>query len=163
MFNWFTTILHCQTLCSHLCKLCQADLQHQTFLSQSAAKKQLGIDCEDLRTKYKSEHLPSHDLHIDQVVMYQDSTSKCWFPATITRLCKEPRNYIITTIDGVQYRKNTSSLGKTYQPQDKKSADKQLLQNNHMQTVKSLKSQNFDNLTQSRPKRDIKPPIKLDL
>ena len=72
----------------------------------NAAKKQLEIDCEDLRKKYKHEHLPSNDLHIDQAVMYQDSTSKLWYPATITRLCKEPRSYMITTKDGVQYRKH---------------------------------------------------------
>ena len=58
----------------------------------NAARKQLGIDCENLRTKYKNEHLPSHDLHIDQVVMYQDTTNKCWYPATVTKLCQEPRS-----------------------------------------------------------------------
>ena len=42
----------------------------------NAARKQLGIDCEDLRTKYKNEHLPLHDLHIDQTIMYKYSTSK---------------------------------------------------------------------------------------
>ena len=42
----------------------------------NAARKQLGLDCEDLRTKYKNEHLPSHDLHFNQVVMYQDPTTK---------------------------------------------------------------------------------------
>ena len=67
----------------------------------NAARKQPGIDCENLRTKYKNEHLPSHDLYINQVVMYQDSTGKRWFPATITKLCKEPRSYIITTKEGV--------------------------------------------------------------
>ena len=128
----------------------------------NAARKQLGIDCEDLRAKYKNEHLPSHDLHIDQTVMYQDSTRKCWFPATITRLCKELRSYIITTKEGVQYRKTQAHL-KPYQPKDKKSEDKHLSQNNNMQTVKSLKSHRIDNLAQSRPKRDIKPLIKLDL
>ena len=58
----------------------------------SAARKQLGIDCENLGTRYRNEHLPLHDFYIDQVVMYQDSTSKWWFPATITKLCKEPRS-----------------------------------------------------------------------
>ena len=66
------------------------------------SQKQLGLDSGDLRNKYKKEHL--HDLHIDQVVIYQDSTSKQWYPATITRLCKKPRSYIITTKEGVQYR-----------------------------------------------------------
>ena len=52
----------------------------------NAARKQLGIDCENLRTKYKNEHLSLHDLYIDQAVMYQDSTSKQWLPVTITKL-----------------------------------------------------------------------------
>ena len=69
--------------------------------------------------------------------MYQDSTSK-WFPATITRLCKEPRSYIITTKDGVQYRKTQAYL-KLYQPQGKKRENEHLSQTNHMQTGKSLK------------------------
>ena len=92
----------------------------------NAARKQLGIDCEDLRTKYKNEHLPLHDLYLDQVVMYQDSTSKHWFPATITKLCKEPRSYIITTKEDVQYRKTQAHL-KPYQPQDKKFKDEHSL------------------------------------
>ena len=111
----------------------------------NAARKQLGIDCENLRTKYKNEHLPSHDLYIDQAVMYQDSTSNWWFPATITKLCKEPRCYIITTKEGVQYRKTQTHL-KPYQPQVKKVEDGQLLQNNHMLRVKNSKSHKIDNL-----------------
>ena len=43
------------------------------------ARKQLGIDCENLRTKYRDEHLPSHDLYMDQEVMFQDSRAKCGF------------------------------------------------------------------------------------
>ena len=76
----------------------------------TTARKQLGIDCEDLIIKYKNEHLPLHDLNMDQAGMYQDSWSKCWFPATITRLCKVPRSYIITTKVGVQYRKTQAHL-----------------------------------------------------
>ena len=128
----------------------------------NAARKQLGIDCKDLRTKYKTENLPANDIHIVQVIMYQDSTSKCWFPATITRLCKEPRSYIITTKDGVQYSKRQVHL-KPYQPQGKKNEEEYLSQTNHMWTVKTSKSQKIDNLAQSIPKRDIKPSIKLDL
>ena len=94
--------------------------------------------------------------------MYLDSTSKQWFPATITKLCKEPRSYIITTKEGVQYKKIQDHL-KPYQPEVKQAEDKHLSQNNHMWTVKPSKSCKIDNLTQSRPKRDIKPPIKLDL
>ena len=113
-----------------------------------------------MKTRYKNEHLTSHDLHLDQAVMYQDSTSKQWFPATITKLCKEHRSYIITNKEGVQYRKTQAYL-KPYQPQVKKLQDEHLLQDSHMWAVK--KSNNTDNLAQSRPKRDIKHPIKLDL
>ena len=96
--------------------------------------------------------------------MYQDSASKQWYPATITRLCKEPRIYIITTKEGVWYRKTQADL-KPYQPQGKKSEDEHLSQSNHMWLVKneSQKPHIIDNLVQSRPKRDIKPPIKWDL
>ena len=56
-----------------------------------AARKQKGLDCENLRTHCKNEHLPMHDLHLQQAVMYQDQTSKRWYPATITKLCQEAR------------------------------------------------------------------------
>ena len=70
----------------------------------------------------------------------------------------------MTTKEGVQYRKTQAHL-KPYQPQDKKVEDEHLLQNNYMQTVKTLNSkyQKIGNLAQSQPKRDIKLPIKLDL
>ena len=42
----------------------------------NAARHQLGLQPEKLWTVYKNEHLPSHDLHIGQDVMYQDVTSK---------------------------------------------------------------------------------------
>ena len=35
----------------------------------NAAKKQLGLQPAKLRIVYKNEHLPSHDLHIEQVVV----------------------------------------------------------------------------------------------
>ena len=75
----------------------------------NTARKQLGLDFEDLRNKYKNEHLPSHDLHIDQEVMYQDSTSKQWYQVAMTRLCKEPRSYIIKTREGTRYRKTQAN------------------------------------------------------
>ena len=42
----------------------------------NAARKQQGLDCEDLSAKYKNEHLPLHDFHLNQVVMYQEPTTK---------------------------------------------------------------------------------------
>ena len=36
------------------------------FPMSNAVRKELGLGCEDLRNKYKNEHLPSHDLHLDK-------------------------------------------------------------------------------------------------
>ena len=70
------------------------------------ASHQLGLNLEQLRSKYKNEHLPAHNIHLNQHVMYQDWSTKQWHPATIISLCIEPRIYIITTKEGVQYRKH---------------------------------------------------------
>ena len=70
-----------------------------------AARHQLGLQPGELRTVYKNEHSPSHDLHIGQDVMYQDVASKWWYPATITSLCVQPRSCNITTRDGVPIEK----------------------------------------------------------
>ena len=67
----------------------------------NAARKQLGLLPEKIRTVYKNKHLLSHDLQIGQHVMYQDVTSKQWYPATITSLCVQPRSYNITNMDGI--------------------------------------------------------------
>ena len=58
----------------------------------NAAREQKGLDCEHLGTQPKNEQVPSHDLHLDQAVMYQDPNYKRWYLATITRLCQEPRS-----------------------------------------------------------------------
>ena len=76
----------------------------------------MGIQSEELRCRYKNQHLPTHDLSLNQTVMYQEPVSKKWYPAKITRLCDEPRSYIITTEEGTQYRKTQTHL-KPYQPQ----------------------------------------------
>ena len=65
----------------------------------------MGIQNEELRAKQKNQHLPTHDLCLNQAVMYQEPISKKWYPARITKLCEEPRSYIITTEEGTQYRK----------------------------------------------------------
>ena len=137
------------------------------LLMSNVARKQLGLDQEQLRSKYKNEHLPSHDLHLGQNVMFQDYTGKQWFLATITILYSELRSYKITTRECVTYRKTQAHL-KPYSPQDKKSEDEHCLsQSSNMWTIKSNGKQynTVDNQTQSYsiPKRDIKPPVKLDL
>ena len=133
----------------------------------NAAKHQLDLQPEKLRTVYKNEHLPSHDLHMGQDVMYQDVAGKWWYPATITSLCAQSRSYNITTRDGVTYRK-TEADPKPYQPQCKKTEDEH--SDSDMWTLKANCKQ-FDNIKRKnyqvqfhlRPKRDIKPPIKLNL
>ena len=72
----------------------------------NATRQWLGLQPEKLRTVYKNEHLPSHDLHIRQDVMYQDVASNNWYPATIESLCLQPRSYNITTRDGITYSKH---------------------------------------------------------
>ena len=52
----------------------------------NAARQQLGLQPEKLITVKMHEQLPSHDLHIRQDVVYEDTTSKWWLPATITSL-----------------------------------------------------------------------------
>ena len=89
-------------------------LQNRTARSQlpisNSATKQLGLEAERLRTKTKNEDLPLHDLHLGQDVMMQDPTSKRWSPVVITRLCKEPRSYQVTTRQNVTYRKTLAHM-----------------------------------------------------
>ena len=126
----------------------------------NAARKQKGLDCEQLRTQSKNEQVPSHDLHLDQAVMYQDPNDKRWYLATITRLCQEPRIYLITTKQGVQYRKTQAHL----KPYHLQGEDELCNQEKHKRTVPCAQNQlSATNLAQSRPKRDIKPPNTLDL
>ena len=87
-------------------------LQNRTARPQlpmsNSARRQLGLEPEMVRTKTKNENLPLHDLHLGHDVMMQDPTSKRWSSAVITRLCKEPRSYQVTTSDNVTYRKTST-------------------------------------------------------
>ena len=137
-------------------------LQSQTARSQlpmsNTARKQFGLGPEQPRVESKNEQLPSHDLHLGQSVMYQDSMTKQWYPAIVMSLCQEPRSYKVTTKDGVICRKMQAHL-KLYQPHYKYSEHE--LYSCDMWTVKSdLKQVNHK---QHRPKRISKPPVKLDL
>ena len=113
--------------------------------------------------------LPTHDLHVGQSVLYQDTTSKQWYPAIITSLCPEKRSYKIKTSDGVFYQKTQTHL-KPYTPQNKntqstQSVSQPMAQSHHKQPVKqpmaqsdhkkSLPVNNPTQSTTSRPKRDI--------
>ena len=105
--------------------------------------------------------------------MFQEAASKWWYQVTITSLCSEQRSYNITKRDGITYRKTQAHL-KPYTPQGRKfeaehSVSQLIAQSNDMQTVKQpkcKKSYKVNSQAQSytsRPKRDIKPPVKLDL
>ena len=127
-----------------------------------------GLDSrQPLTNVNKNEHLLSHDIHIGQEVMYQDATSKQCYPATINSSCVQPRSYNITTRESVTYRKTQAHL-KPYQSQSKKSEDEYSAeQSSDMWTLQKADHKQFNdinNLVQpySRPKRDIKPPVKLD-
>ena len=72
-----------------------------TLPLSNVAKRQMGIQGEELRSKQKNQHLPTHDLCLHQTVMFQETTNKKWYPATITKLCEEPRSYIITTPNSI--------------------------------------------------------------
>ena len=111
--------------------------------------------------------LPTHDHNVGQHVMFQDSTSKHWYPAVIKSLCPEPRSYKILTRDDIVYRKTQSHL-KTFTPQNKMCVSSPMAQSNYMWPVKteSKKKSQVNNQMQvqtSRPKRDTKPLVKLDL
>ena len=71
-----------------------------TLPLSNAAKRQMRIQSEELTVKQKNQHLPTHDLCLNQTVMYQEPISKKWYPTRITKLCKEPKSYIITTEEG---------------------------------------------------------------
>ena len=164
-------IYHNSPLSGSLQSLMQI-LQSRSAISDlpmsNAARQQLGLQSEWLKTFHKNEHLPSHDLHIGQEVMYQNATSKQRYPATITSLCVQPKSYNITTRESVTYRKTQAHL-KSYHPRSKISEDEcSLEQSSDKQTLKQAdhkKCNDIDNQVQpySRPKRDIKPLVKLGL
>ena len=107
----------------------------------NAARQQLGLQPEKLKTVYNNEHLPSHDLCIGQDVMFQDVASKQCYPATITSLCAQARNYNITTRNDVTYRKTQAHL-KPYQPLCKKTEDEH--SDSDMQTLKANHKQFYN-------------------
>ena len=74
----------------------------------------MGLHSKHLRVNQKNQHLPTHDLCLDQAAMYQNAMTRKWYPAKITKLCAEPRSYIISTENGTQYRKTQKHL-KPYQ------------------------------------------------
>ena len=105
------------------------------------ARKQFGFQPEVIRNSEKHAVLPTHDLHAGQHVMFQDSTSKHWYPAVIESLYPALRSYKITTRHGITYRKTQSHL-KPFTPQNKNLQSNQcvsplMAQCDHMWPVKT--------------------------
>ena len=140
-------------------------LQNRVARSQlpmsNSARRQFGLDDEKVRTKVKNDNLPSHDLHLGQDVMMQDPISKRWSPAVITRLCKEPRSYQVTTNDNVTYRKMQVHL-KLYQPETKSVQDAKRCLMWPLTKICDRTKEN-DGIAISQHRRTIKAPVKLDL
>ena len=149
-------MIYCNTPIESTSKSPMQMLQQRYARSQlsmlNAAFRQLGIAAEQSKAN-KNQHLPLHNLHIGQEVMYQDSVTKRWFPATIKALCPEPRSYQIQTTKVVIYRRTQNHL-KPYKSYQKTQKGEQLNQNNIDNSV---------NLQQSCTKRQIKIPVKLNL
>ena len=70
-------------------QILQGRIARSDLPMSNAARNQLGIQPEVLRSIDKYEWLHTHDLHVGQHVMYQDSVTKQWHPAIITTLCQE--------------------------------------------------------------------------
>ena len=164
-------MIYCNTPLSGSLQSLMQILQSRSARSElpmsNTARQQLCIQSERLRNVNKHEHFPSHDLHIGQDVMYQDAQSKQWYPATITSLRVQPRSYNFTTREVVTYRKTQAHL-KLYQSQSKSEDECSGEQSRDMQTLKQADCKMFDSTdnqvqSYSRPKRDIKPTVKLDL
>ena len=157
-------IYHNMPLTSNLQSLNQI-LQNRTARSQlpmsNSARRQLGLEAEKLAIKTINQNLPLHDLHSGQDVMMQDPASKRWSPAVITRLCKEPRSYQVTTRDNVTYRKMQAHL-KPYKPEVKSAQDAKTC--NMWPLEKTWdKTNNNDTIAKSRHRRTIKAPVKMNL
>ena len=109
----------------------------------------------------KNENVPSHDLDLGHDVVIQDHASKRWSAAIITRLCKEPRSYQVTTRDNVTYRKTQAHL-KPYKLTFKNVQDAKIC--NMWPLEKTCNKNNTnDTIAKSRHRRTIRGPVKMNL
>ena len=158
-------IIYCNTPLTSNMQSPMQILQNRTVRSQlpmsNSATRQPGLEMEKLKIKMKHENLPSHDLHLDQDVMMQDHASKRWSPAVITRLCKEPRSYQVTTRDKVTHRKTQANL-QPYKPGFKKA---QGAKSCNMWPLEKTCNKNNTNDTKakSRHRRTIRVPVEMNL
>ena len=122
----------------------------------NVVRAQQGQGLEQLGMNNKNKHLPTHNLHIGQSIMYLNSIKRRWYPAIITSLCQEPRSYKIRTKDGIIYRKTQNHLKPYQQNEDK-------VNTCNTQTLRSGLKQSNSNNKQSGPKHHVKSLVKLNL
>ena len=88
-------MIYRNTPLSHKLKSPMQILKSRTARTQlpmsNAARRQQGLGSEQLRVTNKNEHLPTHDYHIEQSVMYLNPINKRWYSARIRGLCQEPK------------------------------------------------------------------------
>ena len=156
-------MIYCNTPLTSTSKSPMQMLQQRSATSQlpmsNAARRQLGIAVEQPSSN-KNQHLPSHDFHIGQEVMCQNPITRRWSPATIKALCPEPRSYQIETLEGVTYRRTHNHL-KPYKSQQETPRREQSNQKHSNMNQTYIRDSN--NMKQSRPRRQIKKPVKLNL
>ena len=120
-------MIYRNTPLSHKLQSSMQILQSRTDRSQlpmsSTARIQQGLGSEQLRVNNKNEHLPTHDYHIGQSVLYLNPMNKRLYPAKIRSLCQEPISYKIETDDGTIYRKTQNHLKLFQCKTDKKDKD----------------------------------------
>ena len=114
----------------------------------------ISIPTEVLRDPKKESQANLHNFHLHQHVIFLQPDQKKWYPARVIELFKEPRSYIIQTLDNVNYG-HTEQHIKAYNPNRKLA---EMEKKNVQNCLPSLPT-----LQESRPKRNVKPPTRLDM
>ena len=149
---WSTETHHWMTTCCHPCSSYRVGQPDLTSQCHTQPKWNMALPVADhslhqYKGRSQNERAPTHDYKLNQDVMYLDPVSKKWFPATIVHLMDAERSYLIKTPEGVDYRKTQQHL-KPYKERKV--------------CVPPTTMKDSDPV-QGRPKRDTKPPKKLDV
>ena len=122
-------------------------LQNRTARSQlpmsNSARRQLGLEADKLRIKTKMRPCPPMTYTWVQMLLCKIQQAKGGHQQFITRLCKEPRSYQVTTRDNVMYRKTQADL-KPYKPEVK---NVQEVKSCHMQPLEKTCNKTNNNDT----------------
>ena len=70
-------------------QIMQSQTVRTQLLMSNVARIQQGLGSEQLRVSNKNEHLPTHDFHIGQSIMYLNLVNRRWYPTTITSHAKD--------------------------------------------------------------------------